>query len=67
MQVLREVAAVIMFVLGVVFIVDLVSNGFDSKGLLFAVLCFVGAYIVWPSKKKVRGMMAIAFLISLNW
>jgi len=41
-----------MFVLGVVFVVDLVSSGFDLKGLLFAVLCFVGAYIVWPSKKK---------------
>ena len=52
MQVIREIVAVIMFVLGVVFVVDLVSSGFDLKGLLFAVLCFVGAYIVWPSKKK---------------
>mgnify|MGYP000273457136 CR=1 FL=1 len=52
MQLLRELVAVIMFVLGIVFIVDLVSSGFDSKVLLLAVLCFVGAYIVWPSKKK---------------
>jgi len=52
MQVLREIVAVIAFILGVVFIVDLVSYGFNSRGLFFSVLCFVVAYIVWPSKKK---------------
>ncbi|MFT5760811.1 MAG: putative membrane protein [Alteromonadaceae bacterium] len=52
MQVLREIIAVLAFVVGCVLLADLVSNGFNWTNLFIVVLCFVGAYIIWPSKKK---------------
>jgi hypothetical protein len=52
MKLLREIVAVIIFIIGIFSVVDLVTNGINSEDVFIAVLCFICAYIVWPSKKK---------------
>jgi hypothetical protein len=52
MNVLREILALAVFLFGCYLIVILFKGGFDWLNLVAAIGCFVGAYVVWPSKKR---------------
>ncbi|WP_250655914.1 hypothetical protein [Alkalimarinus coralli] len=52
MNALREVIAVVVFIVAVVSLSNLVLNGFDGRLLIATVICFIAAYIIWPSKRK---------------
>jgi len=67
MQVFRVIIAVIAFITGVVFLVDLISNEFYWGMFAFSVCCFVCAYIIWPSKKKGQRADDYSFLDVLEF
>lgn len=52
MNALREVIAVVVFIVAVVLLSNLALNGFEGRLLIATVVCFIAAYIIWPSKRK---------------
>ena len=52
MIILREITAVIIFLVAIYFIVGLFSSGFNWLYLAGCMACFLLAYLTWPSKKQ---------------
>lgn len=52
MHALRELAAIIAFVMGVLLTAGLITDEFSWAYLLAATACFVISYGVWPSKRR---------------
>lgn len=52
MNTAREIIAVIAFLVALYFAVDLFNSGFTILSLVVCVMSFMGAYIIWPSKKQ---------------
>lgn len=52
MGLLRHIIAVVFFILGAVLVIELTTEGFKLGVFIFAVVLFLAAYIVWPSKTK---------------
>lgn len=51
MTTLRAILAFLVFVTGIFFTVQLFTAPFSWIGLVIAIICFIVAYILWPSKK----------------
>jgi cytochrome b subunit of formate dehydrogenase len=49
---LREFIAIILFLAGVFLAIRLCLEPFSGMTLVIALVCFVFAYVIWPSKKK---------------
>lgn len=67
MIVLREISAAMIFVVGVVFLFDILSAGFSWEAILLSLFCFVLAYVIWPSKKKGQRQDYYGFLDVLEF
>ncbi len=52
MNFIREFLAISFFVAGVLLCIVLFFDRFQWITLIFAVLSFIIAYVIWPSKKK---------------
>jgi len=52
MNTLREVIAVVVFTIAVVLLSNLTLKGFDGSLMAATIVCFIAAYIIWPSKRK---------------
>jgi len=49
---LRELIAIITFLAGILLLIKLCLHPFVWVTLIVAIICFVFAYLMWPSKKK---------------
>jgi membrane protein implicated in regulation of membrane protease activity len=52
MEMLRGVAAVLIFILGICLLIKLCMSPFQLMLLVVVVFCFLLAYFIWPSKKN---------------
>jgi len=52
MNTLREVIAMVVFTIAVVLLSNLTLKGFDGSLMAATIVCFISAYIIWPSKRK---------------
>lgn len=52
MNTLREVVAIVVFTIAIVLLSNLALKGFDGSLMAATIVCFIVAYIIWPSKRK---------------
>lgn len=52
MTLIRAIAATIFFFVGIVCTVKLFTTPFEWTMLIIALVCFVLAYLIWPSKRQ---------------
>lgn len=52
MTIVRALLAFMVFITAIFFTVQLFTTMFSWAGLLIAIICFIVAYLLWPSKKQ---------------
>lgn len=52
MTIIRATTAILIFLLGIFFVVKLFTASFELTNLIIALVCFALAYFIWPSKKQ---------------
>jgi len=52
MNLIREIASGIFFIIGILLTLNIIVDGFSWECLIGGVMFFVFAYFTWPSKKR---------------
>lgn len=49
---LRELVAFLLWILSIVLVFNCIFNGFSWGLLILALICFIAAYFIWPSRRR---------------
>lgn len=49
---LREFVAVLLWITSVVSLLNCIFVSFSAKLILLALVCFIAAYFIWPSRRR---------------